>query len=151
MSFIPVRDRNRRGTRTTEDEPKRVSRRVGGRVQPSAEVVHVATTNLEVLFPTNLPSETTACRGRSHRQSIVLVCLAGEFFGAADVAHGGLWGRVGGGMLDDEEGGLVDGHVGAHGVADRMRAYWFGYARGADILFHDVLDRAGRQGLVLAN
>src|SRR5918997_3119655 len=124
MSFIPVRDRNRRGTRTTEDEPKRVSRRVGGRVQPSAEGVHFATTNLEVLFPTILPSETTACRGRSHRQSIVLVCLAGEFFGAADVAHGGLGVRVAEELLDDEEGGLVDGHVGAHGVAGRKWGFW---------------------------
>jgi hypothetical protein len=82
-------------------KPKHIFRMAGVRIQSSVAGVRLAAVKL-VFLPTNLPSEITAFRGRSHRQRIILICLAGELFGAADVAHGGLGVGVAEELLDDE-------------------------------------------------
>ena len=51
-------------------------------------------------------------------------------------------------LLDDEERRLVYGHVGAHGMADRVWRDGLGYTRGADVFFDYVLHGTRGQRLI---
>ena len=93
----------------------------------------------------------TSLRRGLHRERVVSVCSDGELFGAADIAQGGLWVGVAEKLLDDEQGRLVYGHVGADGVTDGVWGDGLDYAGGANVLLDYVLYGAGGQGLVLSD
>src|SRR5919202_157589 len=82
------------------------------------------------------------------RQCIISICFVGQLFGAADVAQGGFGVGVAQELLDDEEWGLVDSHVGADGVTDRVWGDGLGYTGGVGVLFDDIADGAGCEGLI---
>ncbi len=81
-------------------------------------------------------------------EGIIGICLGGELFGPADVAHGGFGVGVSKELLDDEEGGFVDGHVGTYGVADGMRGDGLGYARRVGVFLYYVAHGAGGEWFV---
>lgn len=73
-----------------------------------------------------------------------MICLIGDLFGAADVAHGCFGVRVAEELLDDQEWRFVDSHVGAYGVADGVRRDRLCDVGGTDVFFDYVADRARR-------
>src|ERR671933_401409 len=81
-------------------------------------------------------------------QCIIGISFVSQLFGAADVAQGGFGVGMAEELLDDEEWGLVDSHVGADGVTDGVWGDGLGYTGGVGVFFDDIADRAGCEGLI---